>query len=79
MTFTVRDYHDLVSLLYRYPEWRAELRELILSEDFLELPRSVQELIEAQKRTEESLKELIEVQKRADHRMDRLEASVQEL
>ncbi|NOX61751.1 MAG: hypothetical protein GXP42_07380, partial [Chloroflexi bacterium] len=30
-------------------------------------------------RTEESLKELIEVQKRADHRMDRLEASVQEL
>ncbi len=52
MAFTVRDYHDLVSLLYQHPEWRAEMRELLLSDEILNLPQAVQELIEAHKRGE---------------------------
>lgn len=52
-------------LLGEHPEWRAELRRLLLSEEVLELPRIVQRLAEAQERSEE--------------RLLRLEASVQAL
>lgn len=65
MAFTVQDYHDLVKLLAAQPEWQADLRRLLLSEDFLALPSIVRELAEAQKRTEQ--------------RLERLEAVVQEL
>ena len=59
MTFTIADFHDLVVLLEKNPEWRAELRRMVLTEDILTLPeivrqilQSVAELAEAQKRTE---------------------------
>lgn len=93
MAFTVKDYHDLVSLLYERPEWRAELRQLILSEEFLNLPKAVQELTEAQKRltesqdrTEQRIQELSEAQNRTEQAIrelsesqDRTEQAVREL
>jgi hypothetical protein len=33
MAFTVQEYLDLVRLLGEHPEWRAELRRLLLSEE----------------------------------------------
>ncbi len=60
MPFDVRDFHDLVRLLEAHPEWRAELRRLILSEELLRLPELVRELAEAQARTEERLGRLEE-------------------
>jgi len=39
MTFTVSDYADLVRLLNEHPEWRAELRRLLLSDELLTLMR----------------------------------------
>ena len=38
MAFTVRDFRDLVELLEQHPEWRAELRRLVLTEELLALP-----------------------------------------
>lgn len=58
MSFTVRDYYDLLQLLAEHPEWREQLRRALLSDDFLALPQIVRELAEAQKRTEERLEAL---------------------
>ncbi len=46
MPFRVEDFHDLVRLIEQRPEWRAELRRLVLSEELLELPDIVRNLAE---------------------------------
>ena len=55
MAFTVREFRDFVRILEKRPEWKEELRRLILTHELLELPGLVRELVEAQKRTEEEL------------------------
>ena len=55
MPFTVTDFGDLVRLLEQQPEWRAELRRLVLTDEVLALPQTVQSLAEAQRRTDEQL------------------------
>ena len=68
MAFTIQDSHDLVQLLVERPEWRSELRSLLLSEELRALPGIVRELAEAQHRTEERLTDLVEAQRRsAEH------------
>jgi len=86
MAFTVSDFNDLVQLLNAHPEWRGELRRLVLSDDILELPRVVRELAEAQRRTEVRVEELAEAQRRTEVRVEELaeaqrrtEARVEEL
>ena len=37
MAFTVQDYQDLINLLAEHPEWKAELRHLLLSDEELSL------------------------------------------
>ena len=75
MAFTVRDYQDLLTLLDNHPEWRAELRRAILSDDFLSLPEFVRELAVAQKRTEEQVRELAAAQKRTEEQVRELAAA----
>jgi len=60
MPFTVTDFHDLVRLLEEHSDWRTELRRVLLSQDLLDLPRVVQELAVAQRRTEEAIPHLTE-------------------
>ncbi|MCS6907271.1 MAG: hypothetical protein RML93_05240 [Anaerolineales bacterium] len=79
MSFSLNDFRDLLALLDAHPEWREELRRVLLSEDFLALPRSVREIAELQKRTERTVAELAEAQKRAEERLSRLEQAVAEL
>lgn len=55
MAFTVEEFRDIVRIIEQHPEWRAELRRLVLTEELLSLPELVRELGEAQKRTEERL------------------------
>lgn len=55
MTFTVEDYHDLMQLLSEHPEWRSELRQLLLSDELLTLPDIVSTLAETQQHAEERL------------------------
>ncbi len=86
MGFSVQDFHDLVRLLEAHPEWRAELRRLLLSEELLELPYlfrelvvKVEALVEAQTRTEERVGRLEEVVAKLDERVGRLEEAVAKL
>ena len=58
----ITDFHDVVRLLEQHPEWRAELRRLVLTEELLALPDQIAELTkqvtrltEAQARIEERL------------------------
>ena len=107
MAFDVKDYLDFVRLLQEHPEWRAELRRLVLTDELLTLPELVreladaqrrteervgrleervgrleavvEELVQAQRRTEEEIRALAEAQRRTEERMGRLEAVVEEL
>jgi cell division protein FtsB len=58
MAFTVQDLHDLVALVTQHPEWRTELRRLVLTEELLALPQIVHNLAEAQQRTEQQVAQL---------------------
>jgi hypothetical protein len=65
MPFTVKDFQDLVRLLRERPEWRDELRRVLLTDELLELPRAmgalteeVRRLAEAQLKTERAVQEL---------------------
>jgi hypothetical protein len=90
MSFAVEDFRDLVRLLEERPEWRADLRRLVLTDELLAVPEQVAELraqtersfakiAEAQARTDERLAALAEVQRRADERLDLLAQRVEEL
>jgi outer membrane murein-binding lipoprotein Lpp len=86
MAFTIEDVQDLIRLLAERPEWRAQLRPLILGDEFERLPRIVEELAEAQRRTEARVGELVEAQQRTEARVEELaeaqrrtEARVEEL
>jgi len=52
MSLQVNDVRDLIRLLAEHPEWRAELRPLILGDELDRLPAIVAELAEAQRSTE---------------------------
>jgi hypothetical protein len=90
MTFTVNDMQELTRILTLHPEWRAEVRRLVLTDELLALPQTVQELVTAQQRTEQRVAELVVAQQRTEERLNqlaertearlqRLEASVAEL
>jgi hypothetical protein len=66
MPFTVEEFRDLVRILEERPEWRNELRRLILTDQLLDLPEQLaelrtyteqrfQDLAAAQQRTQEQL------------------------
>ena len=44
MPFTVEEFRDLVRILEERPEWRNELRRLILTDQLLALPEQLAEL-----------------------------------
>ncbi|RKY02691.1 hypothetical protein DRP77_07475, partial [Candidatus Poribacteria bacterium] len=77
--FTVREFHDLIKILEEHPEWREELRRLVLTDEILRLPDVVRELTEAQRRTEEELKELAARVNELTARVDDLTVRVNEL
>ena len=71
MAFTVQGLHDLVALVTQHPEWRAELRRLVLTEELLALPQIVRDLVEAQQRIERQVAQLVEAQQRTARLLDR--------
>jgi hypothetical protein len=73
MAFTVEDFHDLIELLAQHPEWRADLRRHVLSDELLELPSLVRQLVEAQARTEAAVAHLVAAQERTEARLDRID------
>jgi hypothetical protein len=75
MAMTVQDFHDLVRLLEAHPQWRTELRHLLLTDELLALPDIVRELVAAQRRTEERVGELAAAQRRTEERVEELAAA----
>jgi hypothetical protein len=76
MPFNVEDFQDLIRLLQERPEWRADLRRLVLSDELLVLPELVRELVQAQQRTEVQVGRLEEAQQRTEVRLGRLEEAL---
>lgn len=79
MAFTVEHFRDLLRLLQEHPEWRAQLRQHVLTDEILELPALVRQLAEqvqalaaAQARAEERLARLEEGQARLEQAMAQL-------
>jgi len=53
--FAGQDFQDLLRLLDEHPEWQAELRRRLLTDELLELPALVRRIAEGQARTDEQL------------------------
>jgi hypothetical protein len=76
----VEDFQDLIRLLQARPEWRADLRRVVLTDELLALPEQIarlqvetdrrfHELAEAQRRTEERVAALAEAQNRINEQI----------
>jgi hypothetical protein len=76
MPFSVEEFQDLIRLLQERPEWRADVRRLVLTDELLALPELVRELVQAQQRTEVRVGAVEEAQRRTEARLERLEAAV---
>ena len=76
MPFTVEEFQDLVRLLEQRPEWRAELRRLVLTDELLALP---EQLASFRAQTEQRFEELVEAQRRTEERLAELAAEMAEL
>jgi len=72
MPFTIEEFRDLLRLLEQHPEWRAELRRWVLSEELLTLPQAMRELVEAQRRTEEGIGRLAQAHETLAHQVQSL-------
>lgn len=79
MAFTVEDYRDLVQLLSERPEWRSELRQLLLSDELLTLPEIVRGLAEAQQRAEERLANAEERLANVEERLGNVEEQLSQI
>jgi murein L,D-transpeptidase YcbB/YkuD len=62
----IKEFHDIIRLLEEHPEWQADLRRVILTNDLLALPQQVARLIEAQTYTHKQIQTLAEAQQRTD-------------
>jgi septal ring factor EnvC (AmiA/AmiB activator) len=80
MAFTVNDFRDLIALLEARPDWRAELRRLVLSDELLRLPEEMRELVaivrdlaEQMRRSEARLGQVEERLDKVEVRLDKVE------
>lgn len=73
VSFTVEDFNDLVRLLEQKPEWRAALRRLVLSEEFLALPERIDQLRE---QSEKDYQRLLKAQEDSGQRISALAESI---
>jgi hypothetical protein len=79
MAFTVQDFRDLARLVEAHPEWRAELRRLVLTEELLALPTTVARLAERMDELREAQRQTEDVLQRLLRRVDMLDTKVGDL
>jgi len=86
MAFTVNDFRDLIALLEARPDWRAELRRLVLSDELLRLPEEMRELTavvrdlaEQMRRSETRLVQVEERLGEVEVRLDKVEERLGEV
>ena len=76
MPFTVEEFRDLVRMLEERPEWRSELRRLVLTEELLALPAQLAEL---RLHTEQRFQDLAVAQRRTEERIAAVSAQLADL
>src|SRR5436190_1672604 len=73
MPFAIEDFHDLVRILEARPEWRAELRRLVLTDELLALPDQVthlrSEMEQGFQKLTEQVAALTEAQRRTEEQV----------
>lgn len=83
MPFAVEDFQDLLRLLDQHPEWQAELRRRVLTEELIELPALVRGLTEGQTRTDKQIaalaEQLVTLTSRVDALTSRVDALAEQL
>ena len=73
MSFTVEDFQDLVQLLDERPQWRSELRRLVLSDEYLALPEQLAEF------RREVAEQIAELRRDMEQRFCEVEKQIAEL
>ncbi len=68
----VADFQDLLKLLRDRPDWREELRRLLLTDDLLGLPRALQQLAD-------TVQQVLDLQAKTQRQLDRVEQAVAQL
>ena len=71
MTTPIATFEDILTALEQNPPWRAEMRRLVLEEEFLRLPDDVRELRQSISELAKVVREFVAA---TDARLDRLEA-----
>jgi hypothetical protein len=79
MPFELHDFQDLVRSLREHPDWREELRALLLTQELLSLPTLVQELTKTVAHLAEGQQRLTEGQARLTARLEQLTETVVQL
>ena len=80
MAFTIADVRDLVRLLDEQPEWRAEVRRRLLSDELLAMPEQIAEQRRDIQRIEEQIaeqrREMLEQRRETDRRFQQVEDQI---
>ena len=79
MRFTVEEFRDLVRVLEEHPEWRSELRRVLLTDELLKLPQVVSRLAEEQHALAAQVRRLTEEQRALAEEQQALTAQVRRL
>jgi outer membrane murein-binding lipoprotein Lpp len=79
MAFTVRDMSDVTRLLVEHPEWRAEVRRLVLTDQLLDLPQVVRDLAERMDQLAEHVDQLAQRMDQLAQRTDQLAQRMDQL
>ncbi len=79
MAMTVEELHDLIRILEEHPEWRSEVKRVLLGNELLQVPEVVRETATLlQQHTQillqhsQALVELTEAQRRTEQRVEEL-------
>ena len=76
---TINDIHDLALILEEHPEWRAEIRRLVLTDDLLEMPTRMDRQEIRMDNLETRMGNLETRMDNLETRMDNLEAALERL
>jgi len=76
MPFTIEEFRDLIRMLDERPEWRSELRRLVLTDELLALPEQMAEL---RVHTEQRFQELAVAQRRTEEQVAAVSAQLADL
>ena len=68
----IERFDDLIEMLQTHPEWRQQLRQLVLTDELIGLPDLVAELVGAQRQSQQQLSALTERMGQLVVRMDQL-------